>query len=81
MEYFNNISYLISHIYLMLYIYLFVNHRYSKRTTAAICFTAGLLLALTDCLKLNIFPESDLCYFTVTIIQIIITQSTVIFIS
>ncbi len=81
MEYFNNISYFISHIYLMLYIYLFVNHRYSKRTTAAICFTAGLLLALTDCLKLNIFPESDLCYFTVTIIQIIITQSTVIFIS
>ncbi len=81
MEYFKNISYLISHIYLMLFIYLFVAHRYSKRTTAAVCFSAGMILTLTDCLKLNILPESDLCYLIVTIVQILITQSTVILIS
>lgn len=81
MEYFKNISYFISHMYLMLYIYLFVAPRYSKRRTAVVCFTSCMLLTLTDCLKLNFFPESDLCYLIVTVTQILITQGTAILIS
>ena len=81
MDYFRNVSYLISHIFLMLFIYLFVTHRYSKRKTIGICFSSFLILTITDCLKLNLFPDSSLCYFTVTLFQIFVTQFTGIFIS
>lgn len=81
MNYFNNISYTISHLFLMSFMYLFITHRYSKTTTKWICFTSFLLLNITDCLKLNLFPDSDLCYFLTTLLQIFITQFTGIFIS
>lgn len=81
MDYFNNLSYMLSHIFLMLFLYLFISHRYSRNITAGICFSSFLILTITDCLKLNIFPESDLCYAIVTIAQIILTQSTGILIS
>ncbi len=81
MNYFNNISYMISHLFLMLFIYLFVTHRYSKTITKGICFTSFLLLGITDCIKLNLFPDSNLCYFIITLLQIFITQFTGIFIS
>lgn len=81
MDYFNNLSYMISHIFLMLFIYLFITHRYSKLTTKFICFNSFALLTVTDCIKLNLFPDSDLCYFIVTIAQILITQLTGVLIS
>ena len=81
MNYFTNISYMISHIFLMAFIFFFILPRYSKRTTFLICFSSFCLLTSLDCFKLNIFPDSKLCYFIVTIIQIIITQSVVIIIS
>lgn len=81
MDYFKNISYMISHLFLMLFIYLFVTHRYSKRKTVGICFSSFLTLTITDCLKLTLFPDSDLCYFIVTLFQIFVTQFTGIFIS
>jgi len=81
MDYFSNISYMLSHAFLMLFMYLFITHRYSRKATAGVCFTSFMLLNILDCLKLNIFPGSDLCYAAVTITQIIITQSTGIFIS
>lgn len=65
----------------MLFIYLFITHRYSKTTTKWICFTSFLLLSITDYIKLNLFPHSDLCYLIITLLQILITQSTGIFIS
>ena len=81
MDYFKNISYLVSHVFLMLFIYLFVTHRYSKRKTIGICFFSFLILTITDCLKLNLVPESGLCYVIVTILQIFVTQFTGVFIS
>lgn len=81
MDYFSNLSYMISHIFLMLFIYLFITHRYSKAVTRLICCASFLLLCTTDILKLNIFRGNDLCYFTVTIFQILVTQSTGILIS
>ncbi|MEY8391849.1 GHKL domain-containing protein [Lachnospiraceae bacterium] len=81
MNYFNNISYTLSHMFLMLFLYLFITHRYSKKTTAGICFFSFMALNILDCLKLNIFPDSDLCYAIVTVLQIILTQSTGIVIS
>ncbi len=72
---------MISHLFLMLFIYLFITHRYSKTTTKWICFTSFLLLSITDYIKLNLFPHSDLCYLIITLLQILITQSTGIFIS
>lgn len=81
MDYFRNISYMISHIFLMLFIYLFVTHRYSKRKTIGICFSSFLFLTLSDCLKLNFFAESNMCYPVVTVVQILVTQFTVMYIS
>lgn len=79
--YYRNISYLISHVFLMLFIYLFIVHRYSKAKTAGICFSAFLALCISDCLKLNIFPDSRLCYTSVTVFQILVTQLTGLLIS
>ena len=81
MNYFDNISYMISHLFLMSFIYLFITHRYSARVTRLICLSSFLLLSFTDVIKLNIFPNSDTCYFLVTVLQIFITQLTGIFIS
>lgn len=81
MDYFSNISYMLSHIFLMLFIYLFITHRYSKAVTRLICVSSFLSLCITDILKLNIFPDNDLCYFFVTIFQILVTQCTGILIS
>lgn len=81
MNYFSNISYLISHLFLMLFLYLFITHRYPEFITKSICFCSFVLLTATDCIKLNMFPGNDLCYFIVTIFQILLTQFTGIFIS
>ncbi len=81
MDYFSNFSYVISHGFLMIFLYLFITHRYRAFTTQLICFTSFVLLTVTDCIKLNMFPDSDLCYFFVTILQIVLTQSTGILIS
>ncbi len=81
MDYFNNLSYLLSHIFLMLFIYLFIPHRYSKTVSRLICLTSFLLLCSADILKLNIVPDNDLCYLLVTIFQIIVTQSTGLFLA
>lgn len=65
----------------MLFVYLFIVHRYSGIKTTVICLFSFLTLCITDCLKLNIFSDSNICYFTVTIAQIILTQSTALVIS
>jgi hypothetical protein len=81
MEYFKNISYMNSHIFLLLFFYLFTVHRFSKKKTIGICICAFLLFNLSDCLKLNLYPDSDLCYFLVTIFQILVAQLTNLLIS
>ncbi len=81
MLYFTNYSYMISHLFLMVFLYLFITHRYSKAATKWICFASFVLLTATDCIKLNLYPDNDLCYFFVTIFQILLTQLTGIFIS
>ena len=65
----------------MLFIYLFVTHRYSKGKTIGICFSSFFVLTISDCLKLNMFPDSNICYVVVTILQIFVTQFTGIYIS
>ncbi len=79
--YYKNISYMISHIFVMLFIYLFVESRYTRRKAAAICIISFFAITIPNILKLNIFPNSKLCYFLVTIYQIILTQFSGIFIS
>lgn len=79
--YYKNISYTISHAFLMLFMYLFLVHRYPKAKTAGICFSSFLTLCISDCLKLNIYPNSRLCYAAVTIFQILVTQLTGLLIS
>ncbi len=81
MEYFKNISYMISHVFLMAFIYLFVTHRYSRAKTLGICAASFMALNLLDCVRLNIFPDSNWCGFLVTILQILVTQSTGLFIA
>lgn len=78
---YKNISYTLSHIFVMLFIYLFIAPRYSKPKTAAICTASFLAITIPNILKLNIFPNSRLCYLLVTVYQIVLTQLTGIFIS
>ena len=59
MAYFSNVSYMISHLFLMLFLYLFITHRYSKTATRWICFASFMILTVTDCVKLNLYPDSD----------------------
>ena len=65
----------------MLFFYLFAGHRFSRRKTIIICLSSFLLITATDSLKLNLFPNSGLCYVVVTLFQIFVTQFTGIFIS
>ncbi len=81
MNYFTLISYTVSHFFLMLFIYLFIVHRYPNRITALICFTSFGVLNALDLVKLIFFPGSAICYVVVTILQIILTQSTAFFTS
>lgn len=81
MNYFTAASYIISHIFLTLFLYLFIIHRYSKAMTGMICFFLFLLLCGLDFVKLIFFPDSDLCYVIVTVFQILFTQATPFFIS
>ncbi|MCI8371039.1 MAG: GHKL domain-containing protein [Lachnospiraceae bacterium] len=81
MEEFKTISYMMSHIFLMLFLFLFNTHRYRERTTAGICVLSFFLITLTDIVKLELFPDSWLCYVLITIVQILITQGTGILIS
>lgn len=76
MVYFKDISYMLSHVFFMVFIYLFLTHRYSKRKTIIICFVLCSVMNLLDYFKLNLFPDSSLFYFFTTIIQIIIAQLT-----
>ncbi len=76
MEFYKNISYFMTHIFLMLFMYLFIVHRYSKRKTAGICIVSILLLSVTDYLKLDLPPDDTVIFLTVTIFQIILTQAT-----
>lgn len=81
LEFYKNIAYMQSHLFLMVFIYLFIVHRYSTKKTAGICVLVFLLLCLTDCLKLNLFPDNDLCYVGVTLSQIFAVQFTGIYIA
>lgn len=81
MVYFKDISYMLSHVFFMAYIYLFVIHRYSKKKTIAVCAISCIIMNLLDLLKLNLFPENHLCYFLTTIVQISIAQFTALFIA
>lgn len=81
MVYLKDISYTLSHIFFMAFIYLFLSHRFSKKATVAICIAACSLMNLLDWFKLNVFAGSGLFYFITTIVQIMIAQFTGLFIS
>lgn len=75
MNHFTALSYIISHIFLTLFIYLFIIHRYSKMITGILCSILFLLLCALDFIKLILFPDSDICYVIVTVSQILAAQA------
>lgn len=79
MNYFTALSYTISHIFLILFIYLFIAPRWSKIIRILTGFSLFLSLHILDAFKFIFFPDSSLCYVVVTILQIIATQSTAFF--
>lgn len=79
--YYKNISYTISHIFVVLFMYLFIAPRFSRPKTAAVCTASFLAITIPNVLKLNLFPDSRLCYLLVTIYQIVLTQLTGLYIS
>lgn len=76
-----NISYMMSHIFFLVFIYLFMVHRYSRKKTLVICFLSFLFTTTMNQLKLNLFPGYTLLYFSITIIQIAAAQLTGLLIS
>lgn len=81
MVYFKDVSYMLSHVFFMAYIYLFMIHRYSKGKTIFICFITCSVMNLLDLLKLNLFGGNLWVYFVTTIVQIGIAQMTGFWIS
>lgn len=81
MVYFMELSYMLGYVFFMAYIYLFMIHRYSQRKTIFICFISFFALSLLDILKLDIYVGNQVCYFVITIVQIIIAQMTGLLIS
>lgn len=81
MVFFKDVSYMLSHIFFMVFIYLFLVHRFSAKKTFVICLISCTILNLLDYLKLNLFPDSALCYFLVDLVQIATAQSTGLLIS
>lgn len=81
MLYVKDISYMLSHVFFMVFIYLFLIHRYSIKRTLGICSISCTILNILDYFKLNLFSDSALVYFVTTIIQIAIAQLTGLFIS
>lgn len=81
MNYFKNVSFMVSHVFLLSFFYLFAVRGFSKGKTVFICICSFLSLCFLDCFKLNIYPDSNFCYFIVTILQILLVQFTNIFIS
>ena len=63
-----------SHIFFLVFVYLFMVHRYSRKKTLSICFLAFLFTTVMGQLKLNLFSDSALFYFFTTIAQIIVVQ-------
>ncbi len=81
MIYIKNISYMMSHIFFLVFVYLFMVHRYSRKKTLAICFLSFLFTTVMNQLKLILFPGHTLLYFFITIIQIVAAQLTGLLIS
>lgn len=81
MNYFQNIVYLISHLFLMLFFCLFIPRRFSRMATAGVCLLSFLFLVISDYLKLTIFSGYGFCYVITTILQILAVQCTAVFIS
>lgn len=81
MNYVKNISYMFSHVFFLVFIYLFMVHRYSKRKTVAICVASCLIMNLLDHFKLNMHTGNRYVYFFTTITQIAIAQFTGLLIS
>lgn len=81
MVYLKDISYTLSHIFFMAYIYLFLTRRFSKKITFAVCFAVCFAMNLLDYLKLNLFADSGVIYFFTTILQIAMAQFTGLFIA
>lgn len=79
MNYLTAFSYIISHIFLILFFYLFMIHRYSQAVTLLIYFLLFSVLCTLDFFKLILFPDSALCYIVSTILQIIATQTSAFF--
>lgn len=79
--YFTIICYGISHVFLMLFIYLFISHRFSKKITILQCCLSAVFISMLDICKLIIFADSAIAYVFITILQIFITQFTALFIS
>lgn len=67
---------MLSHVFFLAFIYLFLIHRYSKKKTLVICFLSCTAMNLLDYFKLNLFSDSKVFYFCTTIIQITIAQLT-----
>lgn len=81
MVYFKDISYMLSHVFFLAYIYLFLIHRYSKGKTIFICIASCSVMNLMDIFKLNLFGGNPWIYFVTTIVQISIAQLTGFWIS
>lgn len=81
MLFIKDISYMLSHLFFMVFLWVFLAHRYSRLKTLCICLVSIVLMTVLDIVKLHMFPDSRLCYLIVDLIQIADAQLTGLIIS
>lgn len=81
MQIYQNISYIISYTFLMMYFYQFIALKYTKKKTLTICAVSIALTEILEVIVLFIFPGNSVVYIAACSMQIIITQATALYIS
>ncbi len=81
MLFIKDISYMLSHLFFIVFLWVFLAHRYSRLKTFCICLASIILMTVLDVVKLHMFPDSRLCYLIMDLIQIADAQLTGLIIS
>lgn len=76
MDIYRSMSFIISYIFILLFMVMFIPNRYTKKKSFCICSVSLLLFFLINIIRVYYFRESDFVYVIATIIQIIVIQST-----
>lgn len=81
MEIYHYFSYIMSYVFFMAFIFMFVTIRFSKKRFLFICSGTVFMLLVLESLKIQIFGGNNIAYVIITIMQITVSQVTILFVS